>query len=59
MLEQRDVQMYESQVKAADGQTSEVIFYKAPFTHLDGTLARLIGIIMDITDRRRMEEDLW
>lgn len=58
LLEQRQVQSYESQVKTADGQTSEVIFYKAPFTHLNGALAGLIGVIIDITDRRRMEEDL-
>jgi PAS domain S-box-containing protein len=51
-------QRYETQVQYADGTRHDVIFYKAPFTNTDGTIAGLIGAFLDITDRKRAEEVL-
>ncbi|PKL63950.1 MAG: hypothetical protein CVV32_10985 [Methanomicrobiales archaeon HGW-Methanomicrobiales-3] len=51
-------QRYETQVQYADGSLHDVIFYKAPFFHTDGTLGGLIGTFLDITDRKRSEEKI-
>lgn len=52
------VQIYESSVKGADGKMRDVVFHKATFSNADGTLAGLVGVILDITDRKRVETDL-
>jgi two-component system, cell cycle sensor histidine kinase and response regulator CckA len=51
----RGVQVYESTVQQSSG-TRNVIIYKSTFTNADGMLAGLIGIILDITERKAMEE---
>jgi PAS domain-containing protein len=35
--------------------TERLGFHKAPFFDADGTLAGLIGVVVDITDRKSME----
>lgn len=49
------VQVYESEVSGAKGKRN-VIFYKATFNSPDGSVGGLIGVIMDITERKRAEE---
>lgn len=52
------VQVYESEVFGAKGKRN-VIFYKATFNSSpDGPVGGLIGVIMDITERKRAEEAL-
>ena len=51
-------QMYESRVKRRDGEVRTVIFYKATFEGSDNEVAGIIGAILDITDRKKMEESL-
>ena len=58
LLERPGSQMYEWKVMAADGLEKEVIFYKASFLDADGKIAGLIGVILDITDRKQAEEAL-
>ena len=53
---QRTVQTYESAVTYTDGQKHDAIFYKGVFYSSDGTLGGLVGVILDITDRKRTEE---
>ncbi len=50
--------IYETPVQFADGSQHDVIFHKASFTLPDGALGGLVGIMLDITERKRMEEDL-
>ncbi|MFA5331769.1 MAG: PAS domain S-box protein [Methanoregula sp.] len=50
--------MYESQVKYADGSIHYVIFNKATFSDLQGNPRGIVGIIHDITGRKRAEEQL-
>jgi PAS domain-containing protein len=35
-----------------------VIFYKTTFLHQDGSLGGLLGVMLDITERKRAEEAL-
>ena len=57
LFENGGVQQYESQVKNAHGLLRDVIFNKAVFTDNRGAVSGLIGAILDITDRKRAEEE--
>lgn len=52
------LQIYESKVKYLDGSVHDVIFHKATFIKNDGSIGGLVGVILDITDRKRFEEAL-
>ena len=58
LMQQRGQQVYESQVAYADGTLHDVIFNKAAYELEDGRLGGLIGVILDITDRKTLERDL-
>ncbi|MGE5027154.1 MAG: PAS domain S-box protein, partial [Betaproteobacteria bacterium] len=51
-------QVYESQVGLADGTRRDVIFNKATFSDASGELSGLVGVILDITERKQMEKAL-
>jgi PAS domain S-box-containing protein len=58
LLKNGGVQTYEASVVYADGKRREVVFNKATFTNAEGCLAGLIGVILDISDRKRALEAL-
>ncbi len=58
LLNHPGVQTYETQVRYADGTVHEVMFNKATFRTRDGSLGGLVGVILDITERKRTEEEL-
>lgn len=58
LLKEGGTQVYEAQVRHADGTRHHVVFYKAPFFAPDGSVAGLVGTILDITDRKQMETAL-
>ncbi len=49
---------YDAVVQSADGADHDVIFHKATFEGADGALAGLVGAMLDITERRRIERAL-
>ena len=51
-------QIYESPVRFADGELRDVMFHKATFTWPDGTVAGMVGVMLDISERKRMEDNL-
>jgi diguanylate cyclase (GGDEF)-like protein/PAS domain S-box-containing protein len=51
-------QIYEASVLYADGTPHEVIFNKATFSDSSGKVAGLIGVILDITERKKTEDQL-
>ena len=53
------VQTYEAFVQSANGERRNVMFNKATFNKSDGSLGGLVGIIVDITERKNAEEALW
>ena len=52
------VQRYESQWKDAHGKLRDFIFNKALFTDGKGNIGGLIGVLLDITDRKQAEKAL-
>ena len=52
------VQVYETSVSHADGSRHDVIFNKATYVGSDGNIAGLVGVILDITERKRVERIL-
>jgi len=58
LLGKRGIHAYEASIQYADGTRHEVICNKAVFLNPDGTAGGLVGSILDITDRKRFEEQL-
>lgn len=55
IMERPGMQIYESQVRYADGTMRDVIFHKASFRNEKGTPGGLVGVILDITERKEAE----
>jgi len=55
LLRQGGVQVYESSVIYADGTLHDVIFNKATYSNEGGSLGGLVGVLLDITERKRAE----
>ena len=57
LLESSGTQTYESRVVYADGTLHDVIFHKAAFRDHKGVPGGLVGVILDITERKAAEEE--
>ena len=53
LFENPGVQIYESRVQSMDGSVRDVIFHKATYAGPDGSVAGMIGAILDITERKK------
>ena len=53
-----DGHSYETVITSADGNPRNAVYYKAPYANADGSVAGLIGTIVDITDRKQAEEHI-
>jgi len=51
-------QTYDGKFKAADGTVRDVIINKATYTDTSNDVAGLVGVFIDITDRKQAEEAL-
>lgn len=58
LIEQGGTQVYETNVVPANEPARDVRFHKAAYHALDGSVAGLVGIILDITDERRLAQEL-
>ena len=54
LLSRGGEQQYESQMAYADGSPRDIIFYKAVFER-GGEAGGIVGMLLDITERKRME----
>ncbi len=52
------VQVHEGQARCADGQLRDFLFSKATFTGRDGEVAGIVGVMVDISERKRSERSL-
>ena len=51
------LQIYEAKLKNDKGILHDVIFHKVPFFGEDGTVAGMIGVIVDVTEQKRLERE--
>jgi len=58
LLEKPGISIYERPVRYADGLVRDVMFHKATFTRPNGSIGGLVGLMIDITDRKQMEGNL-
>jgi PAS domain S-box-containing protein len=58
LFEREGEQRYESQVKNAGGELRDVIFNKSVYRDKSGAPDGLIGVVLDITERKTMEDRL-
>jgi PAS domain S-box-containing protein len=55
LLDKQGTQIYESIVRYANGEMRDVMFHKATFTRPDGSVGGLVGLMLDITERKLAE----
>jgi diguanylate cyclase (GGDEF)-like protein/PAS domain S-box-containing protein len=58
LLADGGVQIYEASVPCADGSHREVMFHKAAYRDGDGAVAGMAGVMLDISERKRVETAL-
>jgi PAS domain S-box-containing protein len=57
LLAHPGTQTYEACIETADEGRHDVIFHKATFEGTDGTLAGIVGAVVDITERKQAEQE--
>jgi len=55
LLSQGHRQIYEAKVRYADGTTHDVVFFKSVFPDQEGKAAGIVGVMLDVTEQRRMQ----
>lgn len=58
IVENPHVQRYEYEINNSNGERSDVLFSKTARFAADGTVDGIVGVIMDISDRKKMEREL-
>ncbi|NCA82355.1 MAG: PAS domain S-box protein [Opitutae bacterium] len=58
LLQHPGTQVYEAPMQDAQGGRHDVIFHKASIVDAGGAVAGLIGILLDVTERKRTEEKI-
>jgi PAS domain S-box-containing protein len=57
LFESPDIRDFETSFTDAEGVRHDVIIIKAPYFKSDGNVGGIIGVMMDVTDRRKYEEE--
>jgi len=57
LIKQQSLQVYESKYQNSHGIIHDIIFHKATLVDTHGVIIGLIGAIIDITERKRAEEE--
>lgn len=58
LLKNRNIQTFEARLRFADDQFHDVLFNKSVFYQDDGTLGGIVGIIIDISELKRIQKEL-
>ncbi len=58
LLDKGGRQTYEAQVKHADGSYKDVLFHKAVYPREDGSAGGIVGVMLDISAQKEVEEGL-
>lgn len=57
LFSRKGIQIFEAPFVCAYGSIKHVIYKNAAFLNVDGSLGGIVGLIIDITDRKRAEEE--
>lgn len=55
LMKRQGTQSYEAQVRYADGSLHDVLFFKSAIVRPNGSVRGMVGIMLDITERKRAE----
>jgi len=58
LMQNKGHQVYEAQVKYADGTYHDVVFNKAVHTDSSGNVMGLVGVMLDITEQNRIKRQI-
>ena len=58
LFEEAGVHAYDASIENADGVLRSVVLHKAAYRNTKGDIAGLVGVIVDISDRKKAENDL-
>ncbi|MBD3287985.1 PAS domain S-box protein [candidate division KSB1 bacterium] len=58
LIDNPGTQFYESKVKCADGTARDFLFNKATFYDANGRAKGLIGVMLDLTEQKKLEQQL-
>ncbi|MFA5096186.1 MAG: PAS domain S-box protein [Candidatus Omnitrophota bacterium] len=58
LFNQPGIQVYECKLRNVDGTDHDVILNKSTYPGLDGKVAGLVGVVIDITERKIIEQEL-
>jgi PAS domain S-box-containing protein len=58
LLDNPGEQVHETSIRYADGQVREVLINKGTYINTDGSVAGVVGVTIDITERKQAERDL-
>ncbi|CAH2213417.1 sensor domain-containing diguanylate cyclase [Tepidibacter aestuarii] len=56
IIKNKEKNIYESKLRYKDGALHDVIFNKAPYTNQQGEVKGIVGVIVDITERKNAEK---
>ncbi len=59
ILKHQGTQVYEGTMTNKHGVVNNVIFRKSVLKNPDGAIVAIVGVIIDITKRKKIEESLW
>ncbi len=54
----RQMQTYEGEVRRSDGSRRDIVFYKSVILRPDGSTNGLVGAMIDITERKRLDRTM-
>ena len=58
MFDNPGTQIYKARVQDANKAEHNVVFHKATFARADSSVGGLVGVILDITERKRLESEM-
>ena len=58
LIQRPGTQIYEAPLRDAEGGLHSVVFHKASIVDAHGSVAGLIGVLLDVTERKRAEEKI-
>ncbi len=55
LLQNPGSQFYETKVRCSDGIFRDFVFYKATYSNMSGNVAGIVGLMLDVTERNRIQ----